>query len=364
MTAMEVLDPEVDRARAIYRFGLDRLPKGKSDELYSNFVAFEKMFGDHKDIEDTLITKKRILYEGEVTNNPLDYDSWFDYLRLEESLGNKDKIREVYERAVSNIPPAEEKRYWKRYIYIWIMWALFEEIDADELEKARSVYRECLKVIPHRKFTFAKVWLMAAQFEIRRKNLKSARQIMGNAIGIAPKGKIFKKYIEFEMKLGNIDRCRILYEKFIEWDPSDCYAWLKYAEMEKSLHETDRVRSIYELAVSQPALDTPELLWTALLQFEIDENDFERTRQLYRSCSTGQSISRSGSATLSLKLDWAMPAARWSRCEGAEPYSRGRSTTSVLRLPNHRCGGLFWRHGWRRKQVSAFSVTLRPCTST
>ncbi|KAF0893166.1 hypothetical protein E2562_023193 [Oryza meyeriana var. granulata] len=297
--AMDVLDPddedaqllllsfanfeqthkEVDRARAVYRFGLDRLPK--SEELYNNFMAFEKMFGDHKSIEDTLMAKKRILYEDEVTSNPLDYDSWFDYLRLEESLGNKDRIREIYERAVANVPPAEEKRYWRRYIYIWIMRALFEEIDAQDVEQARAVYRDCLKLIPHRKFTFAKVWLMAAQLEIRQKNLKSARQILGNAIGMAPKGKIFKKYIEFEMQLGNIDRCRILYEKFIEWDPSNCYAWLKYAEMEKSLHETDRVRSIYELAVSRPALDTPELLWTALLQFEIGENNFERTRQLY-----------------------------------------------------------------------------------
>ncbi|XP_052150884.1 uncharacterized protein LOC127769372 [Oryza glaberrima] len=272
---------EVDRARAIYRFGFDRLPMGNTKELYSNYLTFEKMFGDQNSIEDTLMMKKRLLYEDEVTNNPLDYDGWFDYIRLEESLGNKDKIREVYERAVSNIPPAEEKRYWKRYVYIWIMWALFEEIDADELEKARSVYSKCLKLIPHRKFTFAKVWVMAANFEIRQKNLKSARQIMGNAIGIAPKGKIFKKYIEFEMKLGNIDRCRILYEKYIAWDPANCYAWLKYTEMEKNLRETDRVRSIFGLAVAQPRLDTPELLWKEYLNFEKNENELRRTRELY-----------------------------------------------------------------------------------
>ncbi|KAF0893165.1 hypothetical protein E2562_023192 [Oryza meyeriana var. granulata] len=299
--AMDVLDPEdedaellllsfanfvethkeVDRARAIYRFGLDRLPMAKTKELYSNYLAFEKMFGDQKRIEDTLMMKKRLLYEDEVTSNPLNYDGWFDYLRLEESLGNKDRIKEVYKRAVSNVPPAEEKRYWKRYIYIWIMRALFEEIDAQDVEQARAVYRDCLKQIPHRKFTFAKVWLMAAQFEIRQKNLKSARQILGNAIGMAPKGKIFKKYIEFEMQLGNIDRCRILYEKFIEWDPSNCYAWLKYAEMEKNLRETDRARTIFELAIAQPALDTPELLWKEYLNFEKDENELGRTRELY-----------------------------------------------------------------------------------
>ena len=34
---------------------------------------------------------------------------------------------DVYERAVSHVPPLLEKRYWTRYIYLWIYYALFEE---------------------------------------------------------------------------------------------------------------------------------------------------------------------------------------------------------------------------------------------
>jgi hypothetical protein len=34
------------------------------------------------------------------------------------------------------------------------------------------------------------MWLMAAQLEIRRKDLKSMRQILGSAIGMAPKDKV------------------------------------------------------------------------------------------------------------------------------------------------------------------------------
>ncbi|PKI51640.1 hypothetical protein CRG98_027942, partial [Punica granatum] len=48
---------------------------------------------------------------------------------------------------------------------------------------------ECLKLIPHEKFSFAKIWLLAAQFEIRQLNLEGARKILGNAIGRAPKDK-------------------------------------------------------------------------------------------------------------------------------------------------------------------------------
>jgi crooked neck len=46
------------------------------------------------------------------------------------------------------------------------------------MEKTREVYSTCLKIIPHKKFTFAKMWLMFAKFEIRQKNLQNARKIL------------------------------------------------------------------------------------------------------------------------------------------------------------------------------------------
>lgn len=64
---------------------------------------------------------------------------------------------QVYERAIANIPPAPEKRYWQRYIYLWINYALFEELEAQDTDRTREVYRACLKLIPHKAFTFAKV---------------------------------------------------------------------------------------------------------------------------------------------------------------------------------------------------------------
>ncbi|XP_019091706.1 PREDICTED: crooked neck-like protein 1, partial [Camelina sativa] len=272
---------EVERARCIYKFALDQIPKGRAEGLYKKFVAFEKQYGDKEGIEDAIVGKTRFEYEDEVRKNPLNYDSWFDYLRLEESVGNKDRIREIYERAIANVPPAEEKRYWQRYIYLWINYALFEEIETEDVECTRLVYRECLKLIPHAKVSFAKIWLLAAQFEIRQLNLTGARRILGNAIGKAPKDKIFKKYIEMEHDLGNVDRCRKLYQRYLEWSPENCYAWTKFAELERPLAETERARAIFELAISQPALDMPEVLWKAYIDFEISQGEVERTRALY-----------------------------------------------------------------------------------
>lgn len=272
---------ELERARAIYKYALDHIPKGQAEDLYRKFVSFEKQYGDRGGIEDVIVGKRRFQYEEEVKKSPLNYDTWFDYIRLEESVGEKGKVREVYERAIANIPPANEKRFWQRYIYIWINYSLYEELEAEDIERAREVYRECLNRIPHKMFTFAKIWVMAAHFEVRQKDLQAARKILGQAIGMAPKDKIFKTYIEMEMQLGNIERCRTLYEKYLEWSPANCYAWSKFAELERNLNETERARAIFELAIAQPLLDMPELLWKAYIDFEISEGEHERTRQLY-----------------------------------------------------------------------------------
>lgn len=55
------------------------------------------------------------------------------------------------------------------------------------------------------------------------------------------------------------DRCRTLYEKFLEFAPENSQTWMKFAEMETLLGDADRARAIYNIAVQQPALDMPEV---------------------------------------------------------------------------------------------------------
>ena len=52
------------------------------------------------------------------------------------------------------------------------------------------------------------VWILAAQHEIRQLRLDKARTILGMALGMCPKHKLLKSYIEIELQLGNIERCR------------------------------------------------------------------------------------------------------------------------------------------------------------
>ncbi|GJC86889.1 pre-mRNA-splicing factor CLF1 [Colletotrichum liriopes] len=272
---------EYERARAIYKYALDRLPRSRSMALHKAYTTFEKQFGDKDGVEDVVLSKRRVFYEAQVKENPKNYDTWFDYTRLEETAGDLDRVRDVYERAVAQVPPAQEKRFWRRYIYLWINYAIFEELQAKDVERARQIYRVCLELIPHKKFTFAKIWLLKSQFEIRQGELTSARKTLGQAIGMCPKDKLFRGYIELELKLFEFLRCRTLYEKHIEWNPSNCQTWIKFAELERGLDDLERTRAIFELAVSQPVLDMPELLWKAYIDFEEEEGEYERTRELY-----------------------------------------------------------------------------------
>lgn len=52
--------------------------------------------------------------------------------------------------------------------------------------------------MPHKQFTFAKLWITFARFEVRQLKLPAARKILGTAIGMCPKEALFKGYIQLE----------------------------------------------------------------------------------------------------------------------------------------------------------------------
>ncbi|VDN26192.1 unnamed protein product [Gongylonema pulchrum] len=107
--------------------------------------------------------------------------------------------------------------------------------------------------------------------------------MQGNAIGKCPRSKLFRGYIDLELQLREFDRCRILYGKFLEFAPENSSTWIKFAEMETILGDVERARAILALAVKQPALDMPEVLWKAFIDFEIGQEEYHRARQLYES---------------------------------------------------------------------------------
>jgi crooked neck len=321
--AFEERQGEYERARVIYQHSVKLLRLGdieinpqqvekeeditewevaRRQELYKSYLNFEKQHGDRKGIERVLLTKQRREYNERVQRDPHDYDAWFEFAKLEEDyaamesgdgtidggksrsriVGDPTFVRDVYERAVAQIPPlTSNKEHWKRYIYLWIYYATYEELTNHDLDRAAEIYQTCLNVIPHKQFTFAKIWIYSAKAQVRKRNLPAARKILGRAIGLCGKDRIFREYISLELSLGEIDRCRSLYNNYLKAMPQHCEAWTKYAELEKSLGETDRCRAILELAISQASLDMPEVLWKTYIDFEIDEGEGDHARRLY-----------------------------------------------------------------------------------
>ena len=43
-------------------------------------------------LQDVIVSERRFQYEAEVSSNPLNYDTWFDYVRLEEAAGDPERV--------------------------------------------------------------------------------------------------------------------------------------------------------------------------------------------------------------------------------------------------------------------------------
>ncbi|KAI9218244.1 protein crooked neck [Blastocladiella britannica] len=275
---------EYERARAIYTYALQTLPKSAANDLYRAYTQFEKTHGDRAAIERAVAAKRRHVYADEVVVNPANVDAWLDLIGVDEASGDLARARDTYERAVGTAlpPPAADKRLWRRYLYLWLQYAAFEETRAHDVDRARAVYKAALDVVPHARFTFAKLWLAYARFLVRvNGDVAEARKVLGLALGVAPKPRLFKGYIDLELTLREFDRVRALYGRFVEHLPANVYAWIKYAELESMLGETERARGVFEIAIAQEALDMPEVLWKAFIDFEMEQEEWENTRQLY-----------------------------------------------------------------------------------
>jgi len=58
-TNFEIKCRNAERARMLFKYGLDNIPKEKAGRLYSNFLYFEKQHGLTSEMEELILTKRR-----------------------------------------------------------------------------------------------------------------------------------------------------------------------------------------------------------------------------------------------------------------------------------------------------------------
>lgn len=117
-----------------------------------------------------MLRRRREALEDQLLKDEYNYDLWFDYIRLEEQANEVDlaRVREIYRRAVFFKPPVAEKQHWRRYIYLWLFYAAFEEDTCQDPAAAKKVFEESLEIVPHdTAFTFSKLWIAFAEYHIR-----------------------------------------------------------------------------------------------------------------------------------------------------------------------------------------------------
>lgn len=273
---------EHERVKAIYKYALDNLPKTLSEDIYKAFLEYEKKFGTQLTIQESIVVKRTHHYEGKVSENPHDYDEWFSYLNmLQEENQSAESVREVFERAIANKPLVEAKRFWRRYIYLWIRYAMFEELDCGDRDRAVEVLAACLNHIPHDKFSFSKVWIMKAELHIRQRDLSSARKTLGNALGRCPTSKLYRFFIDLETELLEFDRVRKHYRNFILFRTFNQQAWTEFADFEVRQRQFHRVREILETALKHE-VEKPYFIWKKYIDFEASLGEFDNCWKLHR----------------------------------------------------------------------------------
>lgn len=277
----EIRLKEYERARALYKFGLNVFGKSSAEGLYNSFVQFEKKHGNPVSLNDVIFDKRVEEYEKILTEDCTDYDNWFEYLKLVKEKNDISYIRNVYERAIASVPQSKNKVFWKKYIYIWIFYAIFEEVIAIDSLRAVNIMKTAIDLTIKYKLAFAKLWTHLVGIYLRQNDISQCRKTYGRAIGIQSKPKIFKSYLDLEFRLKEYDRCRIIYQKFIEFQPYVAKSWVKFAELEWGLGENNRCFTILNLAKSQIYLDHPEAIWKVHIDYLCDLKDFETTRNLY-----------------------------------------------------------------------------------
>ena len=258
---------QTDRARAIYKFAIATFAEDARNDLDRAYTNFEKQQGDREALNEGLVSSRRAEYQAKLASEPYDYDTWFDWVQMEQSSSTQDRTRAAFEKAVSSVPPVTSKPAWSKYIFLWISYAVWTELSCADLSGAIQIYKRCVAIIPHnhRKFSFGNLWLLYAQAEIRRKDIGAARRILGTGIGVLPDNHdLYRAYIELETALGEVERARKLYTTWLTRHPTHSAAFLMLARMEMELGEMKRARYILEVATSVEGLDDAMSIWMSL----------------------------------------------------------------------------------------------------
>lgn len=250
---------------------------------------------------------------------------WTFYVDLEESLGNLESTRAVYERIldlriatpqiiINYALLLEEHKYFEdafrvyergvkifKYPHVKDIWVTYlskfvKRYGKTKLERARELFENAVETAPAD--VVKPLYLQYAKLEEDFGLAKRAMKVYDQATKAVPNHEklgMYEIYIARAAEIFGIPKTREIYEQAIEsgLPDKDVKAMcLKYAELEKSLGEIDRARGIYVFAsqFADPRSDTE--FWNRWHEFEVNHGNEDTFREMLR-------IKRSVSASYS-----------------------------------------------------------------
>jgi len=282
----EIRRGESERANRVFQLGLEKLSPQDSKKLYSGYISHTKQAGSRDQIDQVLLAKRVAYYENQLLMEPQNLDYYFDYIRMEEEAGDVEKVREIYERSIARVPPVSDKKYWRRYIYLWLFYAQFEEIVGEDFSRVRNVYETAIKLMESQNIFSTKIFKSYAQFELRHQHdLKKFRDILARGL-VSTGGKkpsLARFWIETELQLGDIAQARFAAAKLVEVNPSLVSNWISFIDLELGLGELARAVALCEAALKTiSSLDQPELIFKKWIEIEIAREDYEKVRKIFQ----------------------------------------------------------------------------------
>lgn len=250
---------------------------------------------------------------------------WTFYVDLEESLGNLQSSRAVYERIldlriatpqiiINYAMFLEEHKYFEdafrvyergvkifKYPHVKDIWVTYlskfvKRYGKSKLERARELFESAVETAPAD--CVKTLYLQYAKLEEDYGLAKRAMKVYDQATKAVPaneKLSMYEIYIARAAEIFGVPKTREIYEQAIQSglpDKDVKTMCMKYAELEKSLGEIDRARGIYTYASQFADPRTDPDFWNQWHEFEVQHGNEDTFREMLR-------IKRSVSASYS-----------------------------------------------------------------
>ena len=244
----------------------------KSVKLWSMYADLEESLGT---LESTMAVYDRMIELKVITPQIL-----INYAHLlEEHKHFEDSFR-VYEKGVNAFDWPLSKELWIAYLAKFV-----KRYEGKKIERARDLFEQALSKIPPEESK--SIFLMYAQLEEQHGLVKNAMGVYERACkSVAPPERhdLYVLYINKATEFFGVTKTRPIYETAMQYLPDSRIKDMavKYADLEMMLGEIDRARGIYNYGSQHCDPGKDNTLWSKWHEFEVRHGNEDTFREMLR----------------------------------------------------------------------------------